>query len=335
MAVLVTRPRLALLVGAPRSGTTWLQSMLGAHRQVATPQETDLFSRYVQPLAEAWAWQLRGSPDDWAARRYKGLPAVLRTEEFNDLVRGVINRVLDGVSARAPEADVVLEKSPAHSLCADVVADFASETRVIHLVRDGRDVASSLVHASRVWGRGWAPSDLRAGAATWVRHVQGGRRYRLIGFLYREVRYESLVSGDPAVLAELFDFLGVDVTEDECAAIRDSFSLERMRRGEGADPILIGGEFAEHARDRAEPEGFFGEGGAGGWRDSWETRDRLLFQAVAGAELEHLGYEPDGRWAAGATRTASYLVEVAARRAVGRAARGIGRSGDRITRGLP
>lgn len=330
-----TRPRLALLVGAPRSGTTWLQSMLGAHRQIATPQETDLFSRYVGPLAEAWAWQLRGTPQDWAARRYKGLPGVLDTEEFSALVREVIDRMIDGVSAQAPKATVVLEKSPAHSLCADVVAEYASQTRIIHLVRDGRDVAESLVAASGAWGRGWAPGDLRAASATWVRHCQGGRRYRLIGFLYREVRYESLVAGDPTVLPELFEFLGVDVDHDECAAIRDSFSLDRMRRGEGTDPILIGGEFATHARDRAEPDGFFGEGGSGGWRETWGPRDRLLFQAVAGAHLEHLGYERNGRWAGSVARTSAYLLGIAVRRVIGRAAREIGRSGDRITRGLP
>ena len=72
----VREPRLVLLVGAPRSGTTWLQSMLGAHPAAATPQETDLFSRYVTPLADAWSWQLRGGPDAWRKRRFKGLPAV-------------------------------------------------------------------------------------------------------------------------------------------------------------------------------------------------------------------------------------------------------------------
>ena len=50
---------LVLLVGAPRSGTTWLQTMLGAHPDVVTPQETDLFSRYLAPLDDAGAHQSR------------------------------------------------------------------------------------------------------------------------------------------------------------------------------------------------------------------------------------------------------------------------------------
>ncbi|MER3452771.1 MAG: hypothetical protein C4344_03635, partial [Acidimicrobiia bacterium] len=35
------------LIGAQRSGTTWLQCLLGAHPRVATPQEPEFFTGYV------------------------------------------------------------------------------------------------------------------------------------------------------------------------------------------------------------------------------------------------------------------------------------------------
>src|SRR5438876_565526 len=38
---------IVFVVGAPRSGTTWLQTMLAAHPEVASPQETYIFSAYV------------------------------------------------------------------------------------------------------------------------------------------------------------------------------------------------------------------------------------------------------------------------------------------------
>ena len=330
----VTGPRLVLLVGAPRSGTTWLQSMLGAHPSIATPQETDLFSRYIGPLAEAWSWQLRGGPEAWRQRRYKGLPAVLTTVEFTELVRGVIETALNGIAGLEPEASVLLEKSPSHSVCADVVAAYAPEARVIHLIRDGRDVASSLIGAADGWGRGWAPRTLKDAARAWVENVRGAQQYRKLGFVYHEVRYEALAEADPHVLRGVYAFCGFDVDVDECARLYKQYGLDAMRGG-AEDPIVLGGEFAPYSAERTEPAGFFGPGTIGGWRDSWSSDDLLLFRAIAGPLLEQLGYEQNGKWAAGTTRGLTYAAGVAARRALAGAARRVGRAGDRVGRDLP
>ncbi len=323
-----------LLVGAPRSGTTWLQSLLGAHPSIATPQETDLFSRYISPLAEAWSWQLRGGPEAWKQRRYKGLPAVLTTDEYVAIVRGVIDSVLDGIARLEPDATVLLEKSPSHSTSADVVAAYAPEVRVIHLVRDGRDVAASLVGAADGWGKGWAPRTIKDAARAWVTNVRGAQQYRKLGFVYREVRYEDLAAADPEVLQGVYAFCGFDVDLDECAGLYKQYGLDVMRAG-GDDPIVLGGEFAPYSADRSEPAGFFGPGRVGGWRDSWSPNDLLLFRSIGGPLLEQLGYEQNGKWAASTPRSLTYSAGVAARRAVAAAARRVGWLGDRAARNLP
>jgi hypothetical protein len=330
----VSGPRLVLLVGAPRSGTTWLQSMLGSHPAVATPQETDLFSRYVAPLAEAWEWQRRGGPDAWRERRFKGLPGVLTAEQFEDLVRGVIDTALDGIAKLVPDATVIVEKSPSHSNCANLLATYASQARILHLVRDGRDVAASLMAAGEGWGRGWAPRDLKRAARSWVRHVEGAEHYRKLGFVYRELRYEALAAGDVDTLRTAFELCGLTVTDEECARRYEEHALDSMAAGT-SDPIVVGGEFAAAAADRREPAGFFGAGRSGGWRDAWSADERLLFRAVAGSTLERLGYEANGRWAAGRARAARYRASVAARRAFAGAARRVGRLGDRTAGNLP
>jgi hypothetical protein len=331
-------PKLVLLVGAPRSGTTWLQSMLGAHPAAATPQETDLFSRYVTPLAEAWSWQLRGGPDAWRKRRFKGLPGVLTEAQFDDMVQGVIDTALDGIAKLAPDASVIVEKSPAHSFCANLLAKYAPEARVVHLVRDGRDVAASLMAAGESWGQGWAPRDLKRAARSWVQHVESATNYRRVGFVYREVRYESLVARDGAVLREIHDFCGLPLGDGEVAERYERFGLDAMAAG-GDDPILVGGEFASAAADRTEPAGFFGAGQSGGWRESWSTADRLLFRTVAGQTLERLGYEPDGRWAGTPAESVRYGASVLARRGAAAAFRRVGklaqRAADRTGRDLP
>jgi hypothetical protein len=312
--------------------------MLGAHPAAATPQETDLFSRYVEPLSEAWSWQLRGGPEGWRKRRYKGLPGVLTTDQFQDLVRGVVDTALDGVAKLAPDASVIVEKSPSHSFCAHLLATYAPEARVVHLVRDGRDVAASLLAAGDGWGRGWAPRDLKGAARSWARHVEGSQQYRRVGFVYREVRYESLVARDIDVLREIHGFCGLPIDDDEAIERYERFGLDAMAAGRD-DPILIGGEFAAAATRRHEPAGFFGGGGAGGWRESWSAADRLLFRAVAGRTLERLGYEPDGRWAGSRAEALRWGASVTARRGYAAAARRVGRlagrAADRAARDLP
>lgn len=327
-------PDLVLLVGAPRSGTTWLQNMLGAHPTVSSPQETDMFRRYLEPLTDAWRWQLRGGPEGWASRRFKGLPAVLTTEEFSTITRSLLAAFLEKAAALEAGATVVVEKSPSHSLCGDVIAELAPDAHVIHVVRDGRDVASSLLAASTGWGRWWAPRTLPRAARAWATHVRGARRIAELGVPYLEVRYEQLSRGDTGLLREIHGFCGIEVTDADCQDLYESFSFERMAGARASGP-LVGGEFAGHAAGRTEPEGFFRKGKVAGWLDQWQTRDRLVFDAVAGELLVELGYESDRRWAAKATRRRLYTAQAFALNVIGGVARGIGRRGERLSESMP
>src|SRR5205085_9107504 len=57
--------RLLIVVGCPRSGTTWLQQLLLSHPQVVGPsEETFLFAR----LAPAWALAHSAEGDIWGDR---------------------------------------------------------------------------------------------------------------------------------------------------------------------------------------------------------------------------------------------------------------------------
>lgn len=327
-------PGLVLLVGAPRSGTTWLQSMLGAHASVASPQETDLFRRYLEPLTQAWRWQLRGGPEAWAKRRFKGLPAVLTAEEFTEVARGLLGAILEKAAALEPGATVVVEKSPSHSLCGEVVAELAPQARVVHLVRDGRDVVSSLLAASEGWGRWWAPRTFPHAARSWVEHVHGARQIAALGVATLEVRYEELVRRDTGVLREVHAFCGLEVGEQECAGLYESFSFERMS---GAAPprLLVGGEFGTAAQGRAEPEGFFRRGRIAGWRDEWSPLDRLVFDAVAGDLLVELGYERDRRWAGSPIRALLYRTQAGAAAVVASAGHRVGQRAERFSARFP
>ena len=95
---------------------------------------------------------------------------------------------------------VFVEKSPTNVYCFDRLAKAMPAIRTVHLIRDGRDVAVSLM------GRGF---NLFSAGSRWLCDtVAGVSARRQAGHL--EIRYEALVA-DPAVtLNSVFRHLGVD-----------------------------------------------------------------------------------------------------------------------------
>ncbi|MGH9062440.1 MAG: sulfotransferase family protein, partial [Acidimicrobiales bacterium] len=219
---------LVLVIGAPRSGTTWLQRLLGSHDAVATTQETDLLDKYVGRWLAQWDQHLPADPAEWAANRHKGLPAVLTEAELVEILGSVTTRVYDKVASLKPTASVVLDKNPDYGPVLARVAGpggMLPECRVVHLIRDGRDVAASLVAAGTSWGSSWAPRQVGAAARWWRERVLAARGAGLGPDRYLEVRYEDLEADGAACLARCLAFCGVEAGEPECAAALARFPL--------------------------------------------------------------------------------------------------------------
>lgn len=268
--------------------------MLGAHPLVATPQETDLFSRFLQPLLDSWKRETRGGPDAIAQRRFKGLHSVLNEREFAATGTNLVDRVITNAVALKPGSRVVVEKTPSHSLCAESIALFAPSAKILHLIRDGRDVSSSLVASGNGWGGWWAPKNITRASEVWSEHIEGARASEGTDN-YFEVRYEDLRTDGAATLERIFGHIGIAATTQECDLLLKAFALDRMAEGESS--IVIGGDFAAAASERTEPDGFFGKGGSGSWRTTWSKAERLAFNDVAGSLLLKLGYEDSSNWA--------------------------------------
>lgn len=314
------------VVGAPRSGTTWLQRLLGSHPAVATTQETDLVNRYVTPWYDAWDRQLPSDAERWQRQRHRGLPAILTKEEFDGILVGVVNEIYAKVLALKPAASVVVDKNPDYSLHVGVIRRVFPCSPIIHIVRDGRDVAASLVAASTGWGREWAPRRLRWAAQTWRDHVATAITAAETG-PYLQVRYEDLALDGTTVLRECFAIAGVVASHAECAAL---LATARSDTSDAAqrDPLLWSGEVIRRLGEApVEPPGFFGGGSGSRW-PAWAHRDRLEFDAVAGELLRELGYVTSTEWldAARARRALS--------RSASRLSAAIGRTGWRAHKAL-
>jgi hypothetical protein len=322
---------LVLIVGAPRSGTTWLQSMLGSHPDIATPQETDLFEVYLKPVVEAWDRQVDvlGRDD---GRRRKGLPLILTRDEFDRATGALVDTTMAAIKAMKPGANVMLEKSPSHSRCVDIVRRYRPDAKFIHLLRDGRDVTASLVAASADWGSFWAPDSVSLAARRWVENVQSARGAASSPEHYFEVRYEDLRGPDGAAhLQKVFEFCGIALSANEIQATIDDHAFERMQKSEQvSSSLLVGGEGATVVDAKHEPAGFYRRGKVGGWRDEWSVADRRAFASVGGPLLIELGYEPNDAWI-GAGKTPP-LTTRAAHRAANTTARALRTIADTVER---
>jgi hypothetical protein len=285
------------VIGAPRSGTTWLQLMLGSHPEIATPIELDFFSGFALPWYDTWR-QHREGGDDRPGRPDWGLPAALTEAEFEDAVGLVVERIYCSVLAAKPGATLMLEKDPRSSRCVGTILRTVPHARFIHLIRDGRDVACSMIRVSRSWGTAWAPHGVVGAADLWRECVRGARTAANAPGGYLELRYEELLSGaGPGLLREALSFCSVD--DDPSLA---SGLYERYRHSErGADEVLSGGltwtgEAARTGVDRSFPDDFIGPAAAGRWKSEFDPAARAAFDSVAGDLLIELGYEADHSW---------------------------------------
>ena len=131
----MTEPAPILLIGAARSGTKFLRSLLAAGAGVkAVPYDVN----YV------WRYGHEDAPDDR-----------LDPAEMTQAQRAFIRKTIPQLAKAGPR-DVVVEKTVSNTLRIPYAAKAFPEARFVHLIRDGRDVAES---AMRQWQ---APPDWSA-----------------------------------------------------------------------------------------------------------------------------------------------------------------------------
>lgn len=291
-APLYTGHNLLFVVGAPRSGTTWVQRLLAAHPRIHTGQESKLFRSYLSPQLKAWRWEVARERDQASAtgRGGTGLSCYFEEEHFLKVLRDYTRRLLDPMVGNLAPGEWFLEKTPAHALCLEDIRLLLPDARVIHVLRDGRDVVASLLAASRSWGAGWAPRATRDAATTWVRHVRAVRQAasQFPPTHFCELTYEQLAADTAGMLRRLAAFLSLEWSDEEIAAAVRANAAEELRQGRGT-AIPRGGRFAD-AEGVKDPPDFIRRAAPGGWRQDLSPFQKLVVRRIAGQLLRELGY---------------------------------------------
>lgn len=270
--------RIFFVVGSPRSGTTLLQSMLMQSPGVTIPPETKYMGITYRREGRNGAI---GTDAGWAA----AVKAVLgqndrsefpvETEALRDRLeapgerthRRLLGEWLD-LCGEVAGAEIVGEKSPAHTEYVGVLSEWFPEARFVHIVRDPRDVVLS---HREVWKRPPLQAALR-----WRFDQKFLRRYAAENpdAPLRTVRYEDLVAAPEETIRGIASFLGLEFIPEMADP------SNRADRG-----------FAAHETHKLQTLERVTTGRIGRYKGKLSRSDLAVVQAVCGSEMRALGYE--------------------------------------------
>ncbi|MDF0551919.1 sulfotransferase [Kamptonema sp. UHCC 0994] len=200
------------LVGAPRSGTTILQSLLAAHPSIISFPETKFFY-YLLPKFE---------PPTSVEERLKiffnkeiNEPKFLsyfQVEQSELEKANCFIKVLDTL-AFEQEKSVWIEKTPEHIYFIEYLEKLLPDALFIHILRNGMDVITSMFEASRKapddWGGKW---ELDYCITRWqearsINYSSVGKKNHIL------VKYDELVE-DPRIAAlNICNFIGIEFND--------------------------------------------------------------------------------------------------------------------------
>jgi hypothetical protein len=317
---------LFFVVGAPKSGTTWLRRMLDRHPQVLCHGEGRFFGRddkdmnYENIQVNKKGQLLRPGSLHYTLAQCEDLRAWLeRTwwsrdaeaeEHIAELTREAVLHLLLRKRAKLGKK-IVGDKTPLHSTTTlNDIGTMFPEARVIHIVRDGRDQAVS--HNHHRWNK--VPSVEEGGRLTLEEQVKRDR--------YRKDPEEFLASGESIFSEEYLRIAATGWSNQVGAAHREGLSTlgdrytevyyenllerpeEEMTRlfrflGARANERVVhlcveSNRFEKVARRQAGNEdstSFLRKGVAGDWRNVFTERDKAVYKEIAGDLLWEMNYE--------------------------------------------
>ena len=268
------------IVGCSRSGTTLLQTLLDAHPNIAIPPESHIFDRFSE-IFDTYGdlhqishlrllvkdllrderikqWQLKTTVSAFC-------------DELRDLSLRSVLSLLFELYARQQGKGHWGDKTPDHIMYLSEIKSLFPEAKFIHLIRDGRDVANSLL---RVF---FGPNTIDQAAYRWKRDVSAFWQFKknLSPGDYLEIFYENLVAHPQEELKKILTFLEED---------------EKQLKG-----IPLQGSVKEHyikldSIHRSLKRPIF-KRRIGIFRKRLDQRQIEIFESIAGDMLEAYGYK--------------------------------------------
>lgn len=260
-----------------RSGTTLLGAMLGTHDRCLTTPE----SKFILPVYRASVRQ-NGQVDavqaipminaHWGFKVF-GVEleqSVISKPEpivsYSELIKWIVRQY--GQQNNRPLFDIWVDHTPNNVIYTTTLFDLFPDAKMIHLIRDGRAVAASVMKLD------WGPNTINVAASWWTQAVAHGLAAESCFGAERvkQVRYETLIVKPEETLQDICAFLQIEYQPEMVDGT--GFKVPAFS---SQGHTLVGRKLEA---DRATA-----------WQQELTPRQIEIFESLAGNLLRCLGYD--------------------------------------------
>ena len=269
------------IIGSGRSGNTLLRSILSGNSDISIPPESyripfaikkfHIFNnrdwedivlqvlKEFEDCKEFYTWEI----DIRDAQK--------RLENIADSKRTLSN-IFDELfctyaEKHSPGSKIWGDKTPMNTLYLDWIGTVFPRSKFIHIIRDGRDVASSYLKMERY-------DTILEAANRWINSIESAQSFgSKIKENYMEIRYEELVTKPEEVIKDTCDFLDIDY---------DSKMLDHTKQVK-----KLGDTDKEHHSNLSKP---ISSDSVGKWRNNLSESDQESITKLLHKHLQRLGY---------------------------------------------
>lgn len=265
------------VIGAERSGTTMLGSMIGAHSNILCLPESNFIAVHM-PTADP-----QQPVDAFAVLRmfrshykFRTMWRDVRLDEaelqrrgkitYPELVHWLVEQY--ALSVHKEAVDFWLDHAPNNLLYVHRLNQHFPEARFVHIIRDGRAFANSMIAAD------WGPNDVIDAAERWIYFI--GLGMVAMNYLGENriitVKYEDVVLKPEESMQSIARFLGIEFQQGMCSPT--GLSVPGFIKKTHA---LLGASVEPKRLDA--------------WKQKMKPRDIEILESMIGDLLLILGYQ--------------------------------------------
>lgn len=269
------------IIGSGRSGNTLLRSILSGNSDISIPPESyripfaikkfhifnnrdweDIVPQVLKEFEdckEFYTWEIDITD---AQKRLENIADSKRTLSniFDELFCTYTEK-------HSPGSKIWGDKTPMNTLYLDWIGTVFPRSKFIHIIRDGRDVASSYLKMERY-------DTILEAANRWINSIESAQSFgSKIKENYIEIRYEELVTKPEEVIKYTCDFLDIDY---------DSKMLDHTKQVK-----KLGDTDKEHHSNLSKP---ISSDSVGKWRNNLSESDQESITKLLHKHLQRLGY---------------------------------------------
>lgn len=265
--VIMSKPIPIFIVGSPRSGTTFLRDLLNSHPHLAIPNETHFIPKLYLAYGEPQSLTEVKKIFQWIEKTsyFRRFQIELKSDDLNNCqtFSDIIYLIFNAYAQKQGKKRWA-DKTPTYLNHMQLLLKIFPNAKFIHLIRDGRDVALSMIPLV------FSHNNIYTAAWGWKNTVNKGiKQSRSIPQgQYLEIRFEDLILETEKTMKNLCQFIDEPYTSDILKATR-SGDYQHM-----SGTILPVADLSKINQ----------------WENKMSIKDQMIFESVAGDLLAQLGY---------------------------------------------